>query len=120
MLCVVVASAQVGDSKSQAGSEEDKIYKQSEVDEKPQIKKKPRANYENSYGQCAGQGVVRLKIVLLKTGRIGEVGVIDSSQCEIFDQNAINAAKKIKFKPALKNGQAVSVSVLVEYSYRVF
>lgn len=118
--CAVITRSQTDNSNTQADPEGEKIYKMSEVEEKPQIKKKPRAGIENSYGKCSGSGTVRLRVVLLKTAQIGDIKIASPSQCSIFDDNAVRTAKKIKFKPAVKNGQAVSVSVLVEFSYRVF
>lgn len=113
----VAASAQTN---AQTAPDADPIYKLSEVDEKPKIKKKPRAKYEDSYLKCGARGLVVLRIVLLKTGEIGDVAVVTTSRCAAFDDNAVRAAKKVKFKPALKNGQAVSVSATVEYSYSVY
>jgi TonB family protein len=102
-------------------SDEDKVYKQSEVDQKALITTKPRASTNGQCGRGPGtNGTTRIAVVLRKTGEVSDVKVAKSSPCATFNQNALAAARNIKFKTAMKDGQAVSVAVWVEYSYRMF
>lgn len=102
-------------------SEDEKIYKQSEVDQKAEITKKPRASTNGQCGRSYGtNGTTRISVILRKTGEVDGVKLVKSSPCATFNENALDAARNIKFKPAMKGGQAVSVSVWVEYSYRMF
>jgi TonB family protein len=60
--------------------------------------------------------VVRLKVTFPASGKITEIDMVKPSGCGHFDKQAVKAAKKIKFKPAVKNGEPVSVIKLIEYA----
>lgn len=72
-------------------------------------------------------GYLRLKVTFLSNGKIGNVTYIKADppnaerenkllQSGMIDQ-AIEAAKKIKFKPAMKNGIPISVLKTVQYDF---
>lgn len=61
-------------------------------------------------------GVVRLKVVFLASGQIGEILVV-SGLTEDLTQQAVAAAKNIKFEPAKKNGVAIDITKTVEYTF---
>lgn len=42
------------------------------------------------------------------------------SGCLSFDNNALSVARKIKFEPEIKDGEAITVTGLVEYAFRRF
>ncbi len=102
-----------------AQEQEDTIYKMSEVDEKPVVTKKPKARAVGKGGRehCEGEGKARVRVILHKSGRVGEIALVKSSGCSLFDNSALDAAKKIEFKPGKKDGKDVSVVVVMEYSY---
>jgi len=62
------------------------------------------------------QGVVRLKVQFLASGKIGNVDVVSSLTKEL-DELATAAAKKIRFEPKIVDGVPVSVARVVEYPY---
>ena len=95
-------------------SDDDKIYELDEVDERPQISKKPIPSTE---GRCENSGMAQVRVVLLKSGAIGKVEFVKASPCAVFNQNALKAAKQIKFKPARKDGKPVSVYMKVIYTF---
>jgi TonB family protein len=99
-------------------SEDEKVYKQSEVDQKAKIIKRPHPSTDRMCGNDSG--FVRVSVVLHKSGKVGDVKSLKSSECQRFNENSLDSAKKIKYNPAVKDGQPVSVSVLVEYTYRRF
>jgi TonB family protein len=81
------------------------------------IIKKPKASYPNQEkGTVCVQGTVRLRITFLKDGEIGNISLV-SGLPNGANENAVEAAKKIKFRPAIKNGKAISVSKIVEYKF---
>jgi TonB family protein len=86
----------------------------SEVDEKPKLTKRPIPSTD---GRCENNGLAQVRVVLLKSGEIGKVEFIKASPCAAFNQNALKAAKQIKFKPAMKDGKTVSVYVKVIYTF---
>jgi TonB family protein len=57
---------------------------------------------------------VALKMVLRKTGKVTDITVLQASGCS-YDREAIKAASKLKFDPALKDSQPVSQYAEVKY-----
>ena len=98
--------------------DEEKIYKQSEVDQKAKITKRQHPSTDRMCDSDAGS--VKLQVTLHKSGKVSDVKLLVSSECQRFNENALAAAKKIKFNPALDEGQPVSVTVIVEFTYRKF
>ncbi len=64
--------------------------------------------------------IVRLKIVLLSTGKIGNITVVSSNTSKIFVKEAIEAARNMKFEPAKKNGVPQTTIATVEYKFSIF
>jgi TonB family protein len=62
------------------------------------------------------QGVVRLRVTFLASGEVGEVRVVSGLSDE-FNRRAVESARKIEFKPRVKDGKPVSVSKVVEYTF---
>ena len=97
-------------------NDEEKIYKQSEVDQKAKIIKRSSPSTDR---MCSNDsGLVRVLVILHKSGKVSDVKSLIASECQRFNENSLTSAKKIKFKPALKDGQTVSVSVMVEFKYQ--
>lgn len=89
-----------------------------EVDTRATILSKPPPGYTREARRRSIQGLVILSVVLSADGTIGRVAVERALPAGLTE-NAMRAACKIKFKPAIKNGNAVSSRVLVEYAFRV-
>ncbi len=70
-------------------------------------------------GQNCSQGKVVLRVTFLKSGEIGTISVI-SSLTKSKTESAVEAAKKIKFEPATRNGIPFSVTKPVEYSFTIY
>ena len=62
------------------------------------------------------QGSVLLKSVVLADGTVGEVAVVKSLDSEL-DQQAIAAMKQWEFKPATREGKAVTVRISCELTF---
>jgi TonB family protein len=108
---VVLCQSQDTDSQ-----QTEKIYLPNEVDVKLKIKEKIKAQYtENARRNCVN-GKVLLKVVFTSSGNIGDVEVVKGLP-EGLSESAVEAAHKIKFEPAQKDGQKVSVSAKVEYDF---
>jgi hypothetical protein len=59
-----------------------------------------------------------LNVVLLSTGRVGEIEVAAGlSRAQNFA--AVKAARRIQFMPAMKDGRPVSQSIVAEYTFRL-
>lgn len=53
------------------------------------------------------RGKVLLKVEVIPNGRVGDVGVENSSDCAILDKSAIATVKKWRFIPARKEMVAI-------------
>ncbi len=62
------------------------------------------------------QGMVNLRVEFLAIGKIGNISPVSTLPFGLTE-NAIEAAKKIKFEPEIKNGVAVTIFRVVQYSF---
>lgn len=69
------------------------------------------------FGRDPGAGQVQLAVELKADGNVGFIFPV-SSTSEVLLQGAVDAAKKIKFEPAILNREPVSVVLLFEYSFK--
>jgi len=99
----------------------EKIYRANDVDEKAEITKRPRARI---MGECGTEknssGRVRVEVVLNKTGKVSDAKLLEVSDCRYFNNRVLEVAKKIKFKPAIKDGNPVSQYSSLAYEYNFF
>jgi hypothetical protein len=70
-------------------------------------------------GQDCSTGVVRLRVQFLENGKIGQIYPI-STMPYGKTESAIEAAKLIKFQPAMKDGKPVAVNKVIEYSFTIY
>ena len=82
------------------------------------ISAKPKPSYTREARRNGVQGFVTLKVLLSARGKVARVRVMKGLPAGLTE-NAIRAACKIEFKPAMKNRQAVSQWVTVEYVFRL-
>ena len=91
-----------------------------DYDTSVKIISKPRASYpEQKNGTTCVQGSVILRVQFLENGEIGKIAVV-SGLPDGFNDKAIEAAKKIKFKPAMNDGKPVTVSKQIQYSFSLY
>jgi TonB family protein len=80
---------------------------------------KPRPQYTDAARQNQVMGVVRLRVTFLASGQIGSVSPISGLSYGLTEQ-AIAAAKQIRFEPAKKDGVPQTVIRQIEYSFSIF
>ncbi len=88
------------------------------VDVKAYISTRPKAGYTREARRAGVQGSVVLRLVLLSNAEIGTIRVLRGLPAGLTE-NAIRAACKVQFRPAIKNGKEVSQSVQIEYTFRL-
>ena len=88
-----------------------------EVDRKAVILSKPLPAYTQEARWDRVSGTVILRMVLAADGRVKHILVIKGLPAGLTE-NAIAAASAVKFEPAVKDGQPVSVFVTLEYGFR--
>jgi TonB family protein len=92
---------------SQAGARRAVIEKRPE----PGTTAEARANHTG--------GVVRLRAILSASGKVTHIEVLQGLPNGLT-KKAIEAAKKIKFTPAEKDGHPVSQYVVIEYNFDIY
>lgn len=65
-------------------------------------------NYPSDASRRGVEGYVKLKIHVNEQGRVDRVEVVQGQPVGIFDQAAIDAAKNVRYKPKMVNGQPVA------------
>lgn len=74
-------------------------------------------SYPRSARRSGAEGRVVLNVEVRADGRVGSVGVFSSSGSRALDSSAIAAVKRWRFSPELKNGQPVSSTLRVPFSF---
>lgn len=80
---------------------------------------KPRASYTDSARENNVQGTIVLKVEFKADGDLGFI-VVSQGLPNGLSQEAVNAAKKIKFLPAMQDGKPVTVIKRIEYSFAIY
>nr|WP_281721735.1 energy transducer TonB [Nitrosomonas nitrosa] len=86
---------------------------------KPQILHIKKAKYTEEARENKVQGEVVLSVILSADGKIANVEVLKGLPYGLTE-NAIKAAQQIRFRPATKNGQAVSVRQKLVYGFTLY
>lgn len=94
------------------------IYTGKEVDVKARLKTKPEPSYTQEARNNGVNGTVILVVVFAKNGEVQNIRVVESLPFGLT-QAAIEAAKKIKFTPAMKDGKPVSMWIQLEYNFNL-
>jgi TonB family protein len=83
------------------------------------IVSKPRANYTDTARQNQVQGTVTLRVTFLANGQIGSISPVSGLPYGLTEQ-AIAAARSIRFEPQMVNGNPVAVTKQVQYSFTIY
>ena len=85
---------------------------------RPSILYKEKAHYTDLARSNRVQGVVVLSLVFTADARISALRVVRGLP-DGLNEEAMKAARKIRFRPACKNGQPVSVRMSVEFTFNL-
>ena len=94
-------------------------FPQRQVGQKAIILSKPDPGFTESARKFTITGVVRLRAVLSRTGEVTNVSVAKGLPHGLT-MRAVNAARRIQFKPAQKDGRAVSQYITLEYNFHIY
>lgn len=83
------------------------------------IESKPRASYTDTARNYNIQGTVTLRVTFLADGTIGDVTPVSRIPFGLTNQ-AIAAARSIKFEPARKDGIAYSKVMTIQYGFTIY
>jgi len=108
-----------GDTAKQTKQDDPKTDELTPLNSPFRILSKPNATYTETARRNQVNGTVRLRIEFLSTGEIGEIVPITELPDGLTDQ-AIAAAKGIRFQPQRVNGVAKTTKKIVEYSFAIY
>jgi TonB family protein len=94
----------------------ERVYLGRDVDVKARLVTKPEPTYTEDARDKKVEGTVILRAILAKTGRVERIRVVQGLPYGLTVQ-AIEAARKIEFVPAMKDGKAVSMWLQLEYNF---
>lgn len=112
-------SKHTSETKPTPTTDYNRVFTQREVDVKAQLLERPKPSYTDSARTNNVQGTVVLRVVLSADGSVGSISPIRGLPNGLTEQ-AIAAAKRIKFVPAQKDGRTVSVALTFEYNFSVY
>ncbi len=79
-----------------------------------------RKSFAKSGGNCSRvTGTTEVNVTFDKSAKITEVEIRKPSGCNEFDQNAVEAAKGLKFEPAKADDEPITVIKTVVYNYNI-
>ena len=108
--------------KVQAGALEtdtENTFTGGQVDTKIRLIRKPEPDYSDEARGRAITGTVILKCVFAANGTVTNILVVQSLPYGLTER-AIEAARKIKFVPATKDGKNVSMWLQLEYNFNLY
>ncbi|HEX8633997.1 MAG TPA: energy transducer TonB [Pyrinomonadaceae bacterium] len=96
-----------------------RTFKVNEVTRKAQIVAKPEPLYTEEARRNQVTGTVRLRLVLSASGQVTGITPLTKLP-DGLTEKAIEAARKIGFTPAEKDGRKVSQYVTIEYNFNIY
>ncbi|MDQ3802157.1 MAG: energy transducer TonB [Acidobacteriota bacterium] len=88
------------------------------------ILSRPHAAYTDAARQNNIQGTVQVRITFLPDGTIGQVSDVARNHENLrkfgLVRAAMEAARKVKFEPEIRNGKPVKATKIMEYSFTLF
>ena len=91
----------------------------SQADTKARLVMKPEPSYTEEARQAATTGTVVLKVVFSSSGSVNNIRTVQGLPHGLTEQ-AIAAARKIKYIPAVKEGKYVSMWMQLEYNFNLY
>lgn len=99
------------------GTGDERIFTSKQVDVRVIIISKPQPSYTKEARRNGVQGVVSLKVLLSGNGKVSRIRIVRGLPAGLTE-SAIRAACKMKFNPAMKDGENVSQWVIAEFIFR--
>ncbi len=97
----------------------DNIYPAKDVTTKAVILFKPEPPYTEEARKNGITGRVELRVLLAADGKVRAVAVIKGLRYGLTG-TAISAARRIRFTPARKDGNPVSIWIMLQYDYSIY
>lgn len=99
--------------------ESDRVYNPHDVTQRARVLFKPEPQYTEEARKNSITGTVILRVVFSRTGEVTNIRAMQSLQGGLTEK-AIAAARQIRFVPATRNGQPVSMYMQLEYNFNLY
>ena len=100
-------------------SDDSRTYKPRDVDQKARIVSRAEPSYTEEARENLVEGTVVLRSVFSAGGEVTNIRVKSGLPYGLTER-AIEAARQIRFTPAIKDGRAVSQYIQIEYNFSLF
>ena len=97
----------------------ERIFKQTEVNVRARVVSKPEPQYTEEARRDQITGTVILSVIFSRTGQVTNIRPVQTLCCGLTEK-AIVAARQIRFVPATRSGQTVSVYMQLEYNFNLY
>jgi TonB family protein len=97
----------------------DRLFLPREVEQKARILWRSEPEYTEEARENQVAGVVVLQAVFAEDGLVKNIRIVSGLPYGLTEK-AVEAARKIKFSPALKDGRAVSQYIQIEYNFNLY
>jgi TonB family protein len=101
------------------GNENNRIFAIRDVTVRARVLSKPEPHYTEEARRNQVTGTVSLRVVFSRTGEVINIRAINTLPMGLTER-AIAAARQIRFVPAMRNGQPVSVHMQLEYNFNLY
>jgi len=91
----------------------------SQVEQRARLLTKPEPQYTDEARKNQITGTVKLRVIFSSNGEVVQIRAVDTLPFGLTER-AIAAARQIKFIPAMKGGQPVSVFMQLEYNFHLY
>jgi TonB family protein len=94
------------------------VHKGADVDTKARLQSKPAPGYTSEAENQRIEGTVILRCIFTSQGTVTNIRVVKGLPGGLTEK-AMEAARQIKFTPAMKDGKPVSLSIQLEYYFNL-
>ena len=98
---------------------DDYVFSSREVTQKARILSRPEPAYTEVARKGQVSGVVRLRAVFKNTGEVTDIRVVEGLPMGLSEK-AVEAARQIRFAPAMRGGKTVSQYINLEYNFNLY
>lgn len=91
----------------------------SEVEKRIKITRKPEPSYTEKAKAASVNGSVTLRLLFTSDGKVKHVLALNDLGYGLTEK-AVQAARQIRFEPAIKNGRTVSTFAQVNYAFSIY
>lgn len=102
------------------GVQPDSTFRSAQLTVRAKVVSKPEPSYTELARQNQTTGTVVLRAVFSASGAVENISVMKASLPDGLTEKSIEAARRIRFIPAIKDGRFVSTWIQLEYNFNLY